>query len=1421
MNEQRTRAYHAAIQELLNCRSRQEVQVLNQYPELLDRGLVQTMVQVIEVLQSQGRKNDARFLRKVAQELVEWFNSQSSSGQPDGRPGREHDPFLEYTLFFDRVMHAIIDGEPSLYTLFAENQDKLDVVLEAIIRGWYSCSIDPNNAEKNEGPALIVYQLAVKLYDFPLGDRESNLEIVIACFELALQVFTCQNCPKYWANTQHHLGGAYSSRVRGERAENIEKAIACCQAALQFFTRQHFPHEYATILTNLGTLYYTSRVCGEKAENLEHAIACYEAALQVPIEHHNPESWAMAQMNLGAAYSDRIRGDKSQNMEQAIYCYQQALQVYTRETFPEDWANTQNNLGSAYSKRIRGDRSQNLEQSLYHYKTALQVHTREQFPQEWARAQFNLGLSYDKRIQGAKWQNTEQAISCLQTALQVYTYTNTPKEWAATQNVLGNAYSDRFVGNQEENQEMAIACYQAALQVRTRAAFPEDWAMAQHNLGAIYSNRLRGDRGENLEKAIACYQAALQVYTPASNPHHWADTQNVLGNAYNKRILGDDEENQEMAIACYQAALQVRTRAALPKKWAETQHNLGIAYFGRIRGNQAENQEQAIVCHKLALQVATKETSPHDWATTYMSLGLIYSDRIRGDRTQNIEQAISCHEKALQVATREGSPQDWANSQHSLGIAYTRRVQGELGQNLETAIDCFKAALQVYTRENFPKDWAETQVYLAQVYAKRTRGMWTENLDYAIDYFKAAVRIYTRQRVPEEWARIQTELANAYMQRGREENFEKAIACLRAASTVYTAEAFPEDWARVQSNFAVAYYKRIRGEKAQNLEYAIAHSTAALQIYTREDFPKECAIGHCNLGGLYSARIQGDRSQNLEKAILYCKFSLEIYTGITYLEKRANALRQLGFAYLDLARYLTESKAKNTAFSNAYYTFQQAIDIFENLRRQIISGEEAKRQLNKLHYPTYRGIVEVCLEQGNYITAIEYINRSKARNLVELIANRNVYAGENIPLNVQQRLQYLHRVISSTQHSHENLDYLNGIREEMWQLSPYQPLDFRQIQNLLDGETAILEWYVITDTLLAFLIFPASSGRKENRSNILLWQSSPEDLDQLRALIKDYWQNYHLEQPKWRNNLSQYLLKIGQILQLDGIVTRLFHNFPECKKLILSPHRYLNLLPIHTVSVTYNNKTQPLQDFFAKGVKFTANCQLLKETKQPASPRFDRLFAIQNPTKDLKFSDIEVTVIQDYFQSCHILKHEKAEKTSLNFSNAECIHFSCHGSLDPKDSIESSLLLANGELTLAEIVQLDLTQCSLVTLSACETGAIDIGKSEEYISLSSGFILAGAPNAVSSLWAVNDLSTALLMIRFYQNVKTDRTIALALRNAQRWLREATVEELLRWSSQLKLRPTHKRQFNRFKKMDATTRPFASPYYWAAFCAIGG
>jgi CHAT domain-containing protein len=105
------------------------------------------------------------------------------------------------------------------------------------------------------------------------------------------------------------------------------------------------------------------------------------------------------------------------------------------------------------------------------------------------------------------------------------------------------------------------------------------------------------------------------------------------------------------------------------------------------------------------------------------------------------------------------------------------------------------------------------------------------------------------------------------------------------------------------------------------------------------------------------------------------------------------------------------------------------------------------------------------------------------------------------------------------------------------------------------------------------------------------------------------------------------------------------------------------------------------------------------------------------------------------------------------------LHFATHGEFSSADPLYSGIRLApdsanDGRLEAAEIFGMDI-QPSLVTLSACRTGLGKITNGGEIIGLNRAFIYAGAPSIVSSLWNVDDDSTARLMEIFYRELRTD------------------------------------------------------------------
>lgn len=153
--------------------------------------------------------------------------------------------------------------------------------------------------------------------------------------------------------------------------------------------------------------------------------------------------------------------------------------------------------------------------------------------------------------------------------------------------------------------------------------------------------------------------------------------------------------------------------------------------------------------------------------------------------------------------------------------------------------------------------------------------------------------------------------------------------------------------------------------------------------------------------------------------------------------------------------------------------------------------------------------------------------------------------------------------------------------------------------------------------------------------------------------------------------------------------------------------------------------------------------------------------------------------------------------TSDVLSQYRILHFSTHGLLDSRHPDLSGIVLSlvdeNGQpqegfLRLHEIYNLRLN-ADLVVLSACQTGLGKEVRGEGLIGLVRGFMYAGAPRVVASLWQVDDAATAELMKRFYRGVLQEKLPpAAALRAAQ--------TEIMK------------------------KKHWQSPYYWGAFVLQG-
>src|SRR5262249_31444976 len=126
-------------------------------------------------------------------------------------------------------------------------------------------------------------------------------------------------------------------------------------------------------------------------------------------------------------------------------------------------------------------------------------------------------------------------------------------------------------------------------------------------------------------------------------------------------------------------------------------------------------------------------------------------------------------------------------------------------------------------------------------------------------------------------------------------------------------------------------------------------------------------------------------------------------------------------------------------------------------------------------------------------------------------------------------------------------------------------------------------------------------------------------------------------------------------------------------------------------------------------------------------------------------------------------------------SDYRYLHFGTHAYVDDVFPGLSWLALSQvdrngqgqaGYLRLNDIYQLRLN-ADLGRLGACRTGLGKQLRGEGMIGMTRGFIYAGAPRVIVSLWDVPDQETSQLMQSFYRNlVKQKLPVAEALRRTQ-------------------------------------------------------
>jgi CHAT domain-containing protein len=249
-------------------------------------------------------------------------------------------------------------------------------------------------------------------------------------------------------------------------------------------------------------------------------------------------------------------------------------------------------------------------------------------------------------------------------------------------------------------------------------------------------------------------------------------------------------------------------------------------------------------------------------------------------------------------------------------------------------------------------------------------------------------------------------------------------------------------------------------------------------------------------------------------------------------------------------------------------------------------------------------------------------------------------------------------------------------------------------------------------------------------------------------------------------------------------------------RLIIAPDGVLFEVPFHAL---YDGEQYLLEQYEVTYAPSAGALRLCRENECRRNGTSKQAFVIGCTLGDkLPYVQQEIEAVARAIPGATVVSGEAASLPSLQGYAAESgvLHLATHAVFRRDNPLFSALQLAGeGWLRLMDLYSLRLNG-ALVTLSGCETGRHRL-LGGDLLGLSRGFFYAGASALVVSLWPVDDMSTAILMERFYTHLVAGMAAASALRQAQVELYRLEVERDGQW-----------------------LRPYAHPFYWAPFCLLG-
>jgi len=876
-----------------------------------------------------------------------------------------------------------------------------------------------------------------------------------------------------------------------------------------------------------------------------------------------------------------------------------------------------------------------------------------------------------------------------------------------------------------------------SLEIRKKRLGGHHWLVgsSQRHLGMLY--RITGRYGE----AEALLKRSLEVQEFTLGKDHFYVTRGLghLGMLYQTMGRYGDAE----ALFMRSLEIQEKKQGLFGPEVAWSLGNLGVLYRGTGRYGEAE------ALQKRSLEIREKNFSKDhpDVATSLSDLGLLYSTTGRYS-----EAEVLC-KRSLEIGEKKLGKDHpaVAGSLSNLGLLYS--TTGRYGE----AEPLFKRSIEVREKK-FDEGHPDVATSLNDL------GL----------LFQATGRYGEAEPLLKRSLEI------------REKKFDKNHPAVRASRNNLALLLLDSGkWEGAYDIFSQQNNKSGLGKcHLVKKDYQEAATLFSLSLEQANKRAPRSVIGiQIGLGLAYEGMGEYSKSgEHLRGAIEVIEAEWKTLDPEAKKEF-LNAKVELGFsrleAYEGLARVLLKSGDKES--------MAEALRVSERVKSRVLLEMLATREVRGKSVED-----EAILRQ----------DREYQRGLMEVRKQIEVLGemgqmGQEVPRGEVQRLQL---TLEEKEKSYGKfIEEVKLKNSELSSLISVDPPSCSQIQSLLDPDVELLEYYTTNEKIYAWLVSRedirvyeigvTEKELKEKVDRLLLPNISNRPRKAEPVIVyagreeKETGEGEREENRKRFQSLSKELY--------EALLAPVSNDI-KAKNLIVVPHGVLHKVPFGALT----DGSKYVIDRYTISVLPSAS--VLEYVVKKRKEAKEKALVFANPKTEhmpLGFAEAEGRMLESLFPSKEAYYRERATETTakLRASDFNVIHFATHGEFNERQPMQSGLLLTkddenDGYLQVHEIFEMDLKNANLVTLSACETALSKIQGGDDLVGLSRGFIYAGTPSILATLWKVDDASTSKLMEIFYRNWKSGMSKAEALRTAQQAVKGM--------------------------------KGYEHPYYWAPFIMIG-